>query len=414
MRLLTLARVGWLILVLPALGLFIARIPAYFAALHLLSSPNMHMFSGQLTSNDVSILQSWGFSLDFYAIGMLVVSLLFQFSYAAVGILLYWRKSDEPVALLVSFALTLFPFGYAYLTLQGLPPAWSWVVPALIFLGNTSLMFCTYVFPDGRFVPRWTRWLALVMLAYWAADTFFPSWPFNLSMFKLILFYSLIASTMIAQVYRYYYASTQQQRLQTRWVVFGTSIAVAGNITARLLFDFALLPLQSGSYLTSALEVILITCSMLVIPPTLLIAILYSRLWDIDVIINRTLVYGTLTATLALMYAGLVMGLQFLLRGLMEGNLLTTIGSTLTIAALFQPLRQRIQTIIDRRFYRRKYDAAQTLAAFSTNLRNELDLQQLSEQVIEVVKETMQPAHVSLWLLKTDHEKKHYINDRSL
>jgi hypothetical protein len=123
------------------------------------------------------------------------------------------------------------------------------------------------------------------------------------------------------------------------------------------------------------------------------------------VIINRTLVYSFLTATLALVYIGLVIGLQFLLRGLTEGNQLAIIGSTLIIAALFQPLRQRIQTVIDRRFYRHKYDATRTLEAFSATLRNELDLEQLSEQLTSVVEETMQPAHVSLWLRKPEQKK---------
>src|SRR5881398_2214591 len=119
---------------------------------------------------------------------------------------------------------------------------------------------------------------------------------------------------------------------------------------------------------------------------------LRSRLSDIDVLINRTLVYGSLTAILTGIYVGLVIGLQALLRGIIsQDNSVAIVISTLAIAALFQPLRKRIQTLIDRRFYRRKYDAVQTLAAFSSALRNEVDLSQLSEQLVVVVEETMQP-----------------------
>ena len=144
------------------------------------------------------------------------------------------------------------------------------------------------------------------------------------------------------------------------------------------------------------------------IPLGLGVAILRYRLWDIDVIINRTLVYGFLTALLALLYVGLIVALQTLFQGVFkQKNDVAIVVSTLVIAALFQPLRHRIQKLIDRCFYRRKYDAAKTLAAFSATLRNEVGLDDLSKQLVEVVQETMQPAHISLWVRKSglDGEK---------
>ena len=142
------------------------------------------------------------------------------------------------------------------------------------------------------------------------------------------------------------------------------------------------------------------------IPLSVGIALLRYRLWNIDIIINRTLVYGTLTLMLGVVYAGLVIGLQALLRGIIsQDNSVAIVISTLAIAALFQPLRQRLQKIIDRRFYRSKYDAAKIIEAYNATLRNEVDLTQLSEHLVAVVEETMQPVYVSLWLRPASHEK---------
>ncbi len=144
---------------------------------------------------------------------------------------------------------------------------------------------------------------------------------------------------------------------------------------------------------------------MVFIPISFGIAILRYHLYDIDILINRTLVYGTLSAILALVYFGLIFALQYLLRGIInQNNDVAIVISTLMIAALFQPLQRRIQTLIDRRFYRRKYDAAKILKAFSASLRTEVDLTQLREQLVAVVQETMQPSHVSLWLRQPEHQ----------
>ena len=143
------------------------------------------------------------------------------------------------------------------------------------------------------------------------------------------------------------------------------------------------------------------TLVFLLIPLSTGSAMLRYRLWDVDVLINKALVYGLLTGTLIAVYAGCIIGLEALLRGLFnQTSEIAIVVSTLTIFALFHPLRKRIQAAIDRRFYRRKYDAARTLAAFSSTLRHEVNLDQLREQLIAVVQETMQPAHISLWLSK--------------
>jgi hypothetical protein len=404
------ARIAWVAIVVPALGLFVASVPSYFAFLRTASISASQVYNGQLSLNDVHKLQELGLSLDFYAASMVVLSIVLHFVYAATGALIFWRRSDDRMALFASFALVMLPFGFATLTLQTLPPAWAWSIPILVFLANTCIMLCAYIFPSGQFVPRWTRWIALVVIGFWAADSFFPSSPFSTSLLAFLLLLGLIASTMLVQVYRYRRVSTPLQRQQTKWVVFGTSIAVVGDIGSRLVYLFVLIPFLHRTPLAVSIEVALITLSLLPLPLTIGLAILRARLWDIDVIINRTLVYGTLTASLALVYAGLVIGLQFLVRGLIGGSQLAIVGSTLAIAALFHPFRRRIQAVIDRRFYRHKYDAARTLAAFSATLRNEVDLDALREHLLNVVQETMQPAHVSLWLRPPEQNRTHTID----
>ncbi len=177
------------------------------------------------------------------------------------------------------------------------------------------------------------------------------------------------------------------ERQQLKWFVYTVSLLVVGFLAALLGFGqhsvawnigiaaFNFLPIAAG------------------------IAILRYRLYDIDVVINRTLVYGVLTAALALVYVGSIVLLQGLFRALTgETSQLAVVASTLAIAALFVPLRQRVQAFIDRRFYRRKYDVTKTLQAFNTRLRDDVDLDNVADDLVEVVKETMQPAHVSLWL----------------
>jgi hypothetical protein len=179
--------------------------------------------------------------------------------------------------------------------------------------------------------------------------------------------------------------SRGEERQQLKWFVY------AGVLIVGALFVPLLVPGAASSLLQ-----LLVMPSL---PVAAGIAILRYRLYDIDRIINRTLVYGALTASLALVYFASVVTLQYTFRTLTGGeSQLVIVASTLAIAALFQPLRRRIQIMIDRRFYRRKYDARRTLEAFSAKLRDETDLDALSNNLVGVVKETIQPAHVSLWL----------------
>jgi hypothetical protein len=206
----------------------------------------------------------------------------------------------------------------------------------------------------------------------------------------------LAGSTLFAQVYRYMRVSNPAQRQQTKWVVFGIGLALGGGSVVVLL-DLVV----PRGVLVSLVGTTSIFLLALLLPISIAVAVQRYRLYDIDTLINRTLVYGSLTGTLALVYFGVVTVTQALFRTLtsqQELPQLVVVISTLVIAALFNPLRRRIQSFINRSFYRSKYDARKTLEEFSTKLRDEMDLDAMSDDLMGVVRETMQPTHVSLWL----------------
>jgi hypothetical protein len=411
--LLVLGRGVWIAGVVLALGLFAASIPGYFASLHVVCAPGQCNLGVQLTAQDVGELRSLGISLDAYAALQVVFSLLFLGICVGIGLLIFWRKFNDPMGLLASFVLIVTGTTLKGNVLSALPSSWSVLVALVPFLGNISGVLLGYVFPNGHFAPRWIRRVFLVFLPYWIADAFFPA--FSHALFALVVFLGILVSMILVQIYRYRRVSTDVERQQTKWVVFG-AIVTLGAYVIGLIVLFLLLPrFFHVSTLMYAVGEAIISCFLLAFPLSVGIAILRYRLYDIDILINRTLVYGLLTGSLVLVYSGLIVLSQFLLgelaswvaqSPLLNQSPLVIVGSTLAVAALFQPLRRAIQKGIDRRFYRRKYDAARTLAAFTNTLRHEVDLQQLSEQLLSVVQETMQPTHAWLWLRPWEHEWK--------
>jgi hypothetical protein len=229
-------------------------------------------------------------------------------------------------------------------------------------------------------------------------------WLADAALVMLPLLPLCIVASAVSLVLRYR-RSEGEVRQQIKWIAFVSSFAGLIYLVA-LASPFILFPEllsnEAGLAPTPLWFDILVSVALLGfagVPVAIGFAVLKYRLYEIDLIINRTLVYGSLTATLVAAYFGCVVLFQGALRALTgEGSQLAVVASTLAIAALFNPLRRRIQGFIDRRFYRKKYDAAKTLETFSARLRDETDLDALSGDLVGVVRETMQPAHVSLWL----------------
>jgi hypothetical protein len=294
---------------------------------------------------------------------------------------------------------------------------WIWV-PAVGLLGTYVLL----LFPDGRLPSkRWRplAWLSGAVILLLSVGVMLAPGPLDnlggvrnpfgiegadwltVAAFVLLPLLPLCMLASALSLVLRYRRSGGEERQQIKWIAFAASVVVVVYAIA-MIASFAF-PAESWTTAGSVWWLNLLTYAVLssfaIVPTAVGFAVLRYRLYEIDIIINRALVYGSLTAILVALYLGGVVLLQrlfVLLTG--QRSTLAVVASTLLIAALFNPMRHRIQAFIDRRFYRRKYDAAKTLEAFSAKLRDETDLDALSDNLVVAVRETMQPARVSLWL----------------
>jgi hypothetical protein len=399
-RSLLLARGTWFTLVILTLTIFFASLPVY---IKLLQTPCVGPSCGyqQLSPEQAASLKGIGLFPGVYTAFTVTLTFALMLVCLVVSTVIVWRRADERMALIVAyFLVTLGPFAVVF-NVSASPSSWQVPLECLSFIFVTLFPIVLSLFPNGLFVPRWMRWPIIAFLIVQTAFTFFPALAtlqYSAVSFGFLLAIGTLAILVIVQLYRYRRVSSPLERQQTKWVVFGFAVLITYwiiGIVPYLIFPVLASPgsLYLPAYL--AIQDILI----LLIPLSFGFAILRSRLWEIDAIINRTLVYGTLTVILTVVYVGLIIGLQTLLRGFIsQDNSVAIVISTFAIVFLFLPLRRGIQGIIDRRFYRSKYDAAKTLTAFNATLQQEVDLDQLREQLVSIVQETMQPSHVSLWL----------------
>jgi hypothetical protein len=407
-RWLLLARLAWVAVAITALAIVLFSVPSSFEHYRSVCTAASEVCSEraieQPTPEGVRALQDVGLSVRSYALLNVAIDKVFELVWFAVGALIFWRRSDDQMALLVSVFLVA--FGTVTVdpteanTLISSQPAWWLPVRGVQIVGEICSVLFFVLFPGGRFVPRWTRWLAIAFIAFLISRDLLPDLYARSPALDGVsewVFLGFVLSLVWSQIYRYRRVSSEAQRRQTRWVVFGTTLAVVGTLPFQLPLDFSLVD-GDTPFVLLLLEMGF-ALSMLLVPLSISVAVLRSRLFDVDVLINRTLVYGSLTAMLVALYFGGIVVLQrvfVVLTG--QRYTLAVVASTLLIAALFTPFRHRVQSFIDRRFYRSKYDARKTLERFSATLRDEADLDALSDDLVGVVRETMQPAHVSLWL----------------
>jgi hypothetical protein len=392
---------AWLAWSLCGLSLALTALALLLLALNL-SKPNTHIFD-------------WWFGNTLIVIDV------------TVGAIVASRRPENPIGwllLLSGLAISMNHFGaqyaiYALLAQPGSLPtgeALAWIASWLLPIYSGLQVFYLLLFPTGRLPSRRWKWVAWLTVAYILVGVILSAFssgaylgslgpirnPLGIEGFtntyKAVLYtvspllYGAVAISLLLRLRR----AEGVERQQIKWFAYAAAIFALGIVL--IVIPLAIDTPPWYEWVGTAI----FTVAGAAIPISIGIAILRYRLYEIDTLINRTLVYGALTATLVLVYFGGVTATQAVFRTLTgqqeQQPQLAIVVSTLVIAALFTPLRRRVQGFIDRRFYRRKYDAAKTLEAFSARLRDKTDLDALSEDLTGVVRETMQPAHVSLWL----------------
>lgn len=396
-------RVLWVVVAAFGVFVFIATLPIYYQ--HAL---NLHSDHCCVTRN----VAEWRVGLHqlhltpaIYAGFALGSQIVLSTAMFVIGLIIFLRKSNQWIGLFISIELVSFGLVAANTEPVGFP---HWMKMAADAYNNTAFLsfaFIPLVFPNGRFVPRWSAALVGIVgvaigVGPFAAGTPLDSskWP---GVLNAILVVFVLGTILLSPIYRYFRVSDQVEREQTKWVMFTLIIAIA----AFLVFG-GLIPGIPG-ITAHPLQAVLVDIAtqtamglaFLLVPIGFAVAILRYQLWDIDVLINRTLVYGSLTVTLVGLYIGAVIALQALFRAVtgQHSDLAVAI-ATLTVSALFNPWRHRVQAFIDQRFYRRKYDAGRILARFSATLRDEVDLDQLTGDLLSVAHDTVQPVSAGLWL----------------
>lgn len=372
-RPLALARVAWWIIFGAIVALNLLAIPLNLQLLQR-ECVSLPCYGDQL---NLLLFRSWlslGLTREAYARLAVGIGLFPIIIYLAVALILFVRKSHDPVVFFTSLMLATFGGTYpGFLSVLARENS-LWWIPAigLEYVGSVLVILFFYIFPNGKFVPRWTGFLAV----FWTVEQLLEVMnnpPVNLQMlppgFVDTVFLVVSASAVFAQFYRYRRVRDTTERRQTKWVVFGTIAALVGVIASLLTFSF-ILPLQENA-VSAVLLSVLLAVFVSLIPISIGISILRSRLWDIDLIINRTLVYGTVTAILAgVLAVSSDLTKRFFLALTGESSEFAPMVATLIVVAVFEPLRKRVQHFVDQHV---KY-ATGTLGAFAEDLNKFLEL----------------------------------------
>lgn len=397
---------GWAVIVLAHLVIFLYDLVFdYFQMLIPCSGPDCNFLA--ISEAEVAVLESWGLTTRTYALSMILIPVVVLLVYWALGGLILWRQGTSRFGLAVSLALIVIP-----ITTYASDHDWSTSNPNLTLLGVIvgilgafiTLVFF-YLIPNGRFSPRWAYIPLIGTLLLLGVQTMAAGSIITLPAQGLTLVnISLVSLVLVGgglQIYRYLRDSNPIERQQTKWILAGILSYILSIIVWVLIFGGALdIPAGTPRLVANYVGWYSGLLTILALPAALTIAILRYRLWDIDILIRRTLQYSLLSGLLAFIYFGLTTLLQRLFFTNQQSEI-SIVLSALAIAALFFPLRNRVQDFIDKRFYRKKYDAQKVVDEFAATCRNETDINRLVTRLAEGIDETLQPEKVSVWIKDT-------------
>ncbi len=382
-----------------SVGLLIASVPSRYERQGSPCTGGGECAVGQLAPQELSTLADLRLSLGAYAAYQVALQVVFSAVFLAVAALIFWRRSDDRMALFASLVLLVATPAISMHGLEDRHPVWEAAVRSFTFLFWSSFLPFLFLFPDGRFVPRWTRRVAVFVIALQVPQSFFPgsllsteNWPAPL---HGMLALGLWGTALFAQVYRYHRVSGSVARQQTKWLVFGFVAAFLLSV-GFLLVEAAFPPFaRSGA----PYEIVSATASVFVwsiLPLAIGVAILRYRLWDIDPIINRTLVYGALTACVVGLYVLVVGYLGAVFR--VDNNLAISLVATGVVAVLFQPLRERLQRSVDRLMYGERNDPYGALSRLGEQLEATLEPEAVLPTVVRTVREALRLPYAAMAL----------------
>jgi len=397
-RWLLLLRIIWLVVAFWGGVLVIASLPFSFVQLQTICTGSA-CSNLQLTPLQVQALQHLGLSVTFYAIAHITLLLLDIFvTYALAGIVM-WRKSNESMALFFAFLFVtceIYPLGGSDALLIKMYPVLLLPCQLIAFLNGTCLSFFFCLFPNGRFVPRWSRWVALVEAGSGVLQNFFPQSlaPGTLLfVINTVLSISFFPFIFVVQFYRCRWVSIPVERQQIKWNLFGL-LQVTLVALIILLSPLIFPSLSQPGSLYSLVMPFVWRCAVLLSLILLSTAILRYRLWDIDILINRTLVYVGLSASVIGLYVLVVMSFGTLFQA--QGNLLISLLATGVIAVLFQPLRERLQRGVNRLMFGERDEPYRVLARLGQRLETTLTPDALLPTIVETVAQALKLPFVAI------------------